>query len=259
MRYMRSVSLRLLGEAFAPGQRVLEIGCGTGVEAVALAKRGVHVVATDPSAEMLAIAAERLSREGLGDQVSLVRLPAGDLGSLAAPYGEAAFDGAYSSFGPLNGESDLTPVTRSLAHLVRPEGLCVLGVMNRYYLFETLWYLAHLQPREALRRWSGQSDVAVSTKSGAARMRTWYHTASAVQRAFAPAFAMRRCRALPLLLPPPYLAGLWDRWPGLWQRLVPWEDRLAARWPWNRWGDHVVLELVRQQDGHPGATRAPAR
>ena len=43
--YMRAVSLAALERAFGPGQRLLEIGCGTGEEAVAGA--GCCVLATD--------------------------------------------------------------------------------------------------------------------------------------------------------------------------------------------------------------------
>ncbi|MEK7728130.1 MAG: methyltransferase domain-containing protein, partial [candidate division KSB1 bacterium] len=45
--------------AFAPPARVLEIGCGTGTDALFFAQRGYRVVATEPSAEMLNIARKK--------------------------------------------------------------------------------------------------------------------------------------------------------------------------------------------------------
>jgi len=42
-----------------PGARVLVIGAGTGYEAVELARAGYHVVAVDPSEDMLTVARER--------------------------------------------------------------------------------------------------------------------------------------------------------------------------------------------------------
>jgi cyclopropane fatty-acyl-phospholipid synthase-like methyltransferase len=69
MKTMRSVSLAALQSAFRPGQRVIEIGCGTGVEAVALAEHGVYVLATDLSSQMLERAGRRVTAAGSEERV----------------------------------------------------------------------------------------------------------------------------------------------------------------------------------------------
>ncbi len=56
---MRETLLSWLPEDLR-GARVLDAGCGTGVMAVALARRGAHVVATDLSPSLVNTAAERL-------------------------------------------------------------------------------------------------------------------------------------------------------------------------------------------------------
>jgi SAM-dependent methyltransferase len=239
MQWMRRVSLATLAEAFRPGQRVLEIGCGTGDEAIFLARRGVSVLATDPSAAMLALAGAKVRMAGLEAAVQFRQMAAREVGGLEE-LGEGALDGAYSSFGPLNGEPDLEKVGRGLAGLVRPGGVLVVGVMNRFCLFEILWYLLHGRPRMAARRWQSPVLAAVSPSLPAV-VPTWYPTPGALARAM-PGFRVFKCRALPLLLPPPYLPQLWARF----NRLQSWEERLAPRWPWNRLGDHFLLVLVRQ-------------
>jgi SAM-dependent methyltransferase len=244
MRYMREVSLSTLLTHFAPGQCVLEIGCGTGQEAVRLGHRGVYVLATDVSQGMVDTAARKVQAAGLIDQVHTLRLPAGELGALVNQYGANVFDGAYSSFGPLNGEADLGPVSDALATLIRPGGILVASVMNRFYPFETLWYLVHGQLRQSIRRWDGRAMAPVS-RSQQVTVPTWYHTPWTFGRAFTPAFRPLYCRALPLLLPPPYLSHLWTRWPWLFDRLVRWEEWLAGRWLLNALGDHFVMVLHR--------------
>ncbi len=244
MRYMRHISLAALMSRFAPGAHVLEIGCGTGEEALALARRGVRVLATDPSAGMLRIARRKAAEAGLASMIETRQLAARELGALVDEGYGGALDGAYASFGPLNGEPDLRPVADALARMIRPGGLFITSVMNRYYALETLWYLLHGQPRQAMRRWQGEASASIS--SGAqATMRTWYYTPAAFMRAFRPAFRPVDCRALTLLLPPPYLAALWLKRAAVMQRLKAWEERLASRWPFYALGDHFLITLQR--------------
>src|SRR5579863_2457607 len=51
-----------LAKTFHPGDRVLELGCGTGVDVWFLAQRGVTVVACDASPQMIAIAQRRTQK-----------------------------------------------------------------------------------------------------------------------------------------------------------------------------------------------------
>ena len=244
MQYMRRVSLATLTAHFAPGAHVLEIGCGTGEEALALARHGVRVLATDPSARMLRIAQRKAAEAGLAGMIKTHQLAARELGVLVEEGYEGALDGAYASFGPLNGEPDLRPVADALTRLIRPGGLFITSVMNRYYVLEALWHLLHGQPRQATRRWLGEASASISAGL-LVTMRTWYHTPTAFARAFQPAFRFIDCRALTLLLPPPYLAKLWHKHAAAVQCLQVWEERLAGRWPFYALGDHFLMVLER--------------
>lgn len=244
MQYMRRVSLTALTTHLSPGAHVLEIGCGTGEEALALARHGVRVLATDPSAEMLRIAQRKAANAGLLGLIATRQLAARELGALLREGYGGALDGAYASFGPLNGEPDLRPVADALARLIRSGGLLITSVMNRYYALEALWHLLHGQPRQAIRRWRGEASASISPGSHVT-MRTWYYTPAAFMRAFWPAFHLVDCRALTLLLPPPYLATLWLKHAAAIERLKTWEKRLAGRWPFYALGDHFLITLRR--------------
>src|SRR5437899_7109262 len=56
---MREIFRRALLDAFHPGERVVEIGCGTGIDALWLAEQGLEVVATDISQGMVDRVAEK--------------------------------------------------------------------------------------------------------------------------------------------------------------------------------------------------------
>ena len=75
------------------GERVLDVGCGTGALAACMARRGALVTAVDVSAAMLARAAERLARDGLAEQVRLREMGVAELDTLPA----GAFDAVTST------------------------------------------------------------------------------------------------------------------------------------------------------------------
>lgn len=71
---------RWIADKFAAeGLRVLDIGCGTGSLALALARRGAHVTGIDISPQMLDMARRKVEEARLGEAVTLVQMSAIDL------------------------------------------------------------------------------------------------------------------------------------------------------------------------------------
>jgi ubiquinone/menaquinone biosynthesis C-methylase UbiE len=71
-----------------PGDRVLDVGCGTGVLTAALAERGSKAVGIDASEPYLASARRRRPHPDITYDLCDVRL---------MPYAEASFDGCVST------------------------------------------------------------------------------------------------------------------------------------------------------------------
>src|SRR6187455_2788635 len=71
---MRAAVWRRLDAAFRPGERVLELNCGTGEDAVHMGGRGVRVLATDSSPAMLAVTRAKVARSGLTGLVEVAPL-----------------------------------------------------------------------------------------------------------------------------------------------------------------------------------------
>lgn len=249
-RWTRRRSLATLDMAFHAGDRVVEIGCGTGMEAVHLAKCGVTVVATDAAPGMIAALEAKLAEGGsahdLADKIVPLLLPAHRLGELVARYRRASFDGAYSSMGPLNCEARLEPVGEALAELVRPGGRLVFGILNRYCLWETAWYLRARKPRLAFRRWGGRAEATARPAWQEERFTCYYWRRGEIERAFRPHFRVTHREGLPWLLPPLYLDGLIRRAPRLFRHIARLDRRFAALWPAYDIGDHLLIQFERE-------------
>jgi SAM-dependent methyltransferase len=229
---LRRAVWRRLDVLFSPGDRVLELACGTGEDAVHLAERGVQVLATDASPEMVRVAREKVAQRGL--TVEVRQLAVEELDTLDAP----PFDGVLSNFGGLNCVADLASLGKALALRVRPGGLAVLCVMGPLVPWEWAWFLGHGQPAKAFRR---------LTRGGVdwRGLRIRYPSIRVLRKAFGPAFRMRRAAALGAFLPPSYAEDWASRHPALLDRLDRWERRLETVPPLPWLADHYLIELER--------------
>src|SRR6478735_5967407 len=135
---MRAAVWHRLDAAFRPGERVLELNCGTGEDAVHLGGRGVRVLATDASPAMLAVARAKVARAELADLVEVAPLAIEDL---VRHHPERSFDGVLSNFGGLNCVDDLAGVAPSLAAATRPGARALLCVMGPTVPWEWAWFL----------------------------------------------------------------------------------------------------------------------
>jgi SAM-dependent methyltransferase len=231
---LRRAVWRRLDALFAPGDRILELACGTGEDALHLGHRGVRVLATDASPEMVRVAREKVERAGLTG-VEVRQLAVEELDRLD----ESPFDGALSDFGGLNCVADLPAAGRALAARLRPGGIAVLCVMGPLVPWEWIWFLGHGQPRKAFRR---LTPGGVEWRG----LRVRYPSIRGLRLALAPAFRVRRVAALGALLPPPYAEAWAARHPGLIDRIDRWERRLEAVPPLPWLADHYLMELERR-------------
>jgi SAM-dependent methyltransferase len=167
---------------FTPGQRVLELGCGTGEDALWLAARGVSVLATDVSEGMLAQARRKAAGHPL---ISFERQDATAL-SL-----HGTFDGAYANFGVLNCVRDLGELGQRLGNVLRPGALFVAVVMPPFCLWETIAFGLRGDFSRATRRWR-----PTTARIGGAAQPVWYPSAGRVRRELQPLFTQRHVEGL---------------------------------------------------------------
>jgi SAM-dependent methyltransferase len=241
-RWLRASVRERLAAAFASGSHVLDLGCGTGEDAVWLAGRGVRVTATDASPAMLALAEAKAARSGVADRVSVAPL---DLGDPRAPDASSfgPFDGILSNFGALNCLDDRRPLAAALAGWVRPGGRVVLVAMGPVCVWEIGWHLARGRPRTAFRRLRNGASAHVG---GGASVPVWYPSPGRLRAELEPWFRHRETAALGVLMPPSYLAELVERRPRLFERLGRLERLIAGRFPWPWLADHYVATYERR-------------
>jgi ubiquinone/menaquinone biosynthesis C-methylase UbiE len=236
----RAAVWRELTKVFNPGDCVLEIGCGTGVDACYLAERGVEVLAFDSSSQMVELASRRISEKGLQALVRTQVLPAEEISTLPA---NALFDGAFSNFGALNCVENLAHVARELGRLLRPGASALLCWMGPYCLWEISRYLSQANASKAFRRFHREGILAKIADGTFVHIH--YPSVRVLARIFAPEFEVKLVRGVGVTVPPSYMEPWARRHPRalrLCERLDSWFGRCPGI---RLLGDHVLVRLQR--------------
>lgn len=118
--------------ALAPGSQVLEIGCGAGLVAIALAQRGLRVQAIDSSEAMVQQARRNAAESGI---IDLLEVNVGDVYSLA--FKDNFFD-LVIAIGVFPWLSQVELAIQEMARVTRPDGHVILTAANRMGLPELL-------------------------------------------------------------------------------------------------------------------------
>ncbi len=237
-RWLRARTHSWMEPLFAPGSRVLELGCGTGEDALWLARRGIDVLATDVSAAMLEQTRLKTCAE---PNVTAAAL---DLNALPSTFA-GSFGGVLANFGALNCVHDRRQLAAWLAARMTPGSCAAFAAMGPVCLWEIGWHSLHGEFRTAARRLHGQS--AYRPAGGSAAIVVNYPSPTTLTREFAPYFRRAALRGLGLFLPPSDAFGVIERRPELLRALTALEGRSGGSRASAWLSDHYWIELVRTE------------
>jgi SAM-dependent methyltransferase len=234
-RAVRTALLRV----FPAGGHILELGGGTGEDATFLAERGFDMLLTDPSPAMVALAKAKLAPLGARAEIAAGE----EMEDFAANHlstGRLLFDGAFSNFAPLNCITDLRPVARGLARLLKPDAPAMLVLFGTFCPGEMVVEVLRGRSHLALRRCKpGEAPARLSK----CEFSIVYHRRAAMRRAFAPWFVLEKRLGIGVTVPPSAAEPWISQQPHL---LAAMEvlDRSLAR-PLAMLGDHVLYQFRR--------------
>jgi SAM-dependent methyltransferase len=239
-RAQRTVVWNVLTQIFQSGDHVLELNCGTGEDALFLARNGISVFACDASERMIQVASQRLSVEGLDTSVQFSLLPTEHLSEIECP---TMFDGAFSNFSGLNCVVNLRQTAGDLANLLPAGAPLLICLSTRFCISEIVWFLVHGEFRKAFRRCFGHATATV----GQFTVDVYYPTVRQLRKLFSPFFTLQSVTGIGVTVPPSYVESWICKHPRLLGFLRA-TDAIVATRPWFRvLGDHMLLRFERVQ------------
>jgi ubiquinone/menaquinone biosynthesis C-methylase UbiE len=220
---------------FKTGDHILELNCGTGIDAVFFAEHGMKVHATDIAEGMLTELRKKISEKNLQEKITTQQCSFTELNKIE----RKNFDGIFSDFGGLNTAQDISSVIKSFRQLLKPGGTATLVIMPPVCPWEMLLAL-NGNFKTAFRRF--KTHGAESHLEGETFM-SYYFNPSKIISAFGKDYEVKELQGLCSFVPPPYLEKFPEKNPKLFQRLKQWDEKLSNTFPFNRWADHFILTV----------------
>lgn len=230
--WMRQRVYNHVFEFLKPGERVLEINAGTGIDAVRFAQYGCTVHATDLSEGMIRQMRKKITAAKLENSITTEQLSYTELNRIS----NGPFDYIFSNFGGLNCAPNLRLVTQHIDDLLKPGGRLTWVIMPKISPWEIAAALkGHL--RYAFRR----------LHRGGARahvegiyFQCYYFNVSDVQKALGDRYQLCQSEGLGALVPPPHRMDFAVSHPDIYAYLKRAEERYSTSWLLNHWADHVI-------------------
>ena len=237
----KAVAMGRLLRLTKPGSHLLDLGCGPGQEAVALARRGYRVLGIDSALPMVELARQRAL--GLpAELATFEHLRAAEVGSLARM--GRSFDAAYSFFAVLNLEPDVRPVAEGLFGLLPARAPFLVGLLNPVVLFELALY-PFAGRLKGFRKASKRPVRLKVSRGGTNEVACFLYPPHQFARICSPWFSLERTESIHLFLPPPDSTML--RFPTLLRGVSRIERRLEARWPFRSLGYFSLMTFRRRE------------
>jgi SAM-dependent methyltransferase len=166
---IRDAFRTLVAECLPPAARVLDFGCGTGLDAAWYAGHGFTVIAYDPSPRMIDQLAIRCQRE----------IADGVVTPLTVPF-DGQVDAIVANFAVINLVADLRDLFGRFSRMVAPGGQVIVSVINPFYWRDLgcgWWWRAF---------WRSRGTAMVTVEGSDATSYRYYR--GAITRAASPLF-----------------------------------------------------------------------
>lgn len=216
------------------GLKILELNCGTGIDAIWMAGFNHYVTATDASAKMIDIANKKAKSS---KNITFIQLHFNQINASAF---ENKFDVIFSNFAGLNCASkpELEQLNNELKHMINDDGRLYLIMLGKYSWLEKLFFFLigdKLKMNRRLRMDDAQLAPNISVK-------TWCYSSKEIAQIFTH-FKVVKLKPIGLFIPPSYLEPLLKKNILLLPIIKFLEKTLGSFSFLSNYGDHIFLEL----------------
>ncbi len=229
-------------------QQILEVNCGTGVDACWFAQQGKTVLASDISPQMISTA-EQNKQQLDGDLQSKLEFKVRSADQIEGLTPPGSVDLVFSNFGGLNclSPNQFRFFFPQANKLLRPGGYLALVIMGRFCWWESLYFLTKLRLKKVFRRLNRKAIPAQLDET--TFVDTWYYSPDDCLE-IADGFQLTALKPIGFWLPPSYLEPFFQQRPTS-IRVLSRLEKQFSHWRWPSYAaDHYYLVLQKTSDSN---------
>ena len=218
-------------------KNILEINCGTGEDAIWLAKQNFEITATDISQAMITIAKSKATLDNLVFKVA-------DIKTIAKDFEPKKFDLIFSNFGGLNclSKAELASFFKNTSALLNENGKMILVIMPKNTTWEQFYFLLKLDFKNIFRR---KKELAIANVNGE-NVATYYYNPKDIVNLANANFEIKQLKPIGFLIPPSYLEPFFKKRPKLISFLNTLEQSIKNQSWLSKYADHYLIVLQKK-------------
>jgi ubiquinone/menaquinone biosynthesis C-methylase UbiE len=240
-KIQRNIISKYLDEALPSNQQlnILELNCGTGEDAVYFAKKGLCVIATDVSEEMLKVTKEKINKSGMSNYVTTKKL---DLTNTSDFNFNQKFDLIFSNFGGLNcvDKESLKKLSAVLSSILNERGRIIFVLMPKFSFWDSFYCLIKLKLSEIFRR---ASSKPLKVNLSGENVKTFYYSPKEIAYIFGAKFKVQNIKPIGFFIPPSFFNKFFLKKKKTLRILETFENSVSNFSFLSKFSDHYLIDM----------------
>ncbi len=223
----------------SPNQYMLELNCGTGLDALFFASHGLRIHATDNSQGMLEQLKDKLASPGITN-ITTEKCSFNKLDLKNNPVDQ--FDHLFSNYGGLNCAEDIASVIK------QADAYLKIGGMSHFVFIAPvcLWEWATIFKGKYKFAFRRLTKKGVRSHLEGHYFDTYYYSPNTIKKAFGHTYELIQLRSLGCFMPPTFNDYFPAKHAALFSALKKMELATNTKWPFNRIGDLFIISLKKK-------------
>ena len=238
--YLRSKFREEVLSHLKPNSSILELNCGTGMDAIYFAEKGHTILATDNAPGMLVELNRKIQATVFEKNITTLRCSFHDIDTIK----NKKFDHIISNFGGLNCTDNLKDVLQKFEPLLNNHGKVTLMIMPKVCPWEIIM-LFKGKFKTAFRRFKKSTPAHIE----GVNFFCYYYNPGYVKKVLKNDFKILSLNGVFITVPPEFYQNFVERYPKLFLILSKIDSKISKFFPFTHCCDHYLITLEKTKTG----------